>query len=215
MKGISAFLFDLDGTLLDSKKAIVNVIYCLCRKYGVDSTYEKVESQFSSSFRQILQQFDTSRTDEIQADYFKWMLKEEEKVSRLFPAIRESLYFLKHKGNKVALVTNKERLIVENNLDKLKLGEFFDTVVTSCDVQNPKPSAEPLEKALETLQSHKHEAVMVGDSVFDVQAARNAQIPSAVIDWYKNYPLAQVKPNYYFNNISEMMVNLDKFSKVV
>ena len=206
MEKIRTFLFDLDGTLLDSKRALTNVIYGLCQKYGVASTYEEVESQFSLSFRQILEQFEASKRKEVLDDYFKWMLQAE-RSPRLFPAIRENLQFLRCRGNRLALVTNKERLIVEENFKRLRLEGLFDAVVTSCDVQTPKPSAEPLEKALALLRSPKEEAIMVGDSLLDVQAAYNARIPSAVLDWYQDYPLEQLRPTYYFHDISEMMAS--------
>lgn len=215
MEKARAFLFDLDGTLLDSRKAIVNVIYRLCRKYGVHVSYGEVESQFSSSFRQIFSSFSRSSKEEMQQDYIQWMLREDRKCSRLFPAIRESLLFLKYRGDKLALVTNKERLIVEENLDRLSLVDYFDAVVTCSDVQNPKPYAEPVEKALGAISAPKNEALMIGDSVFDVQAAGNAGIPSVVIDWYNCYPLDQIKPTYYFNNIGEMINNLCRVREVV
>jgi pyrophosphatase PpaX len=61
-------------------------------------------------------------------------------------------------------------------------------------------------KALAILEASKEEAMMIGDSLFDVGAARNAGIKSAVIDWYNKYPLNELCPDYYYRNIGEFIL---------
>lgn len=208
MKGIKAFLFDLDGTILDSKAAIVNVFIKLCQKYGTRSfTRREIDSQFGSSFRQISSTFSPEKKAEIEADYFSLMIEEEQKTAKLFPSVQKSLHDLKECGCQLALVTNKEKPLALQGLERFELVKLFDAIVTISDVEHPKPHREPVIKALTLLDISGAEAMMIGDSVFDVGAAQNAGVKSAVIDWYNKYPLNELCPDYYFRNIGEFMIN--------
>jgi len=216
MKHINALLFDFDGTLLDSKKAMVNVYYKLCLKYGtIAFPLKEIENQFGSSFRSIYESLDKTKKHEIEQAYLKLMIEEEKKLAKLFPGVRDSLVFLKVKGYKTALVTNKERPIVLSNLANFKLCHLFDTVVTISDVTNPKPNPEPLEKAMKAIGAEKHKTIMLGDSIFDVGACKRAGIQSAVIDWYNKYPINGLEPDFLFHNISEFMLRITEHRKVV
>ncbi|NLI91697.1 MAG: HAD family hydrolase [Peptococcaceae bacterium] len=207
MNGINAYLFDLDGTILDSKSAIVNVFFRLCQKYGSKTfTLQEIDSQFGNSFKSIMASLDSQKKKEIEAEYYRLMIEEEQKKAKLFPAIRENIVYLKECGHKIALVTNKEKLIVLKSLRRFQLFELFNGIVTINDVQNPKPHQEPVTKALSIIGASKEEALMIGDSVFDVYAAQNAGIQSVVIDWYNRYPLTEIRPDYYFRNIGEFML---------
>ncbi len=207
MKGIKAFLFDLDGTILDSKAAIVNVFSKLCQKYGTRSfTRREIDSQFGISFRQIISTFNPGKKAEIEADYLNLMLEEEQKTAKLFPSVQKSLYDLKAYGCQLALVTNKEKPLVFQGLERFELVSLFDGIVTISDVNHPKPHQEPIIKALAMLEASREETMMIGDSVFDVGAAQKAGVKSAVLDWYNKYPLNELCPDYYFRNIGEFML---------
>ncbi len=215
MKNINTILFDFDGTLFDSKKAMVNVYYRLCRNYGNKVfSFREIDNQFGSSFRDIYESLDKSRKNEIEKEYLRLML-EEEKHAKLFPGVRESLMSIKAIGYKTALVTNKERPIVQTSLERFSLTGLFDTVVTISDVANPKPHPEPLEKAIAAVGAQKRNTIMLGDSVFDVGACKNAGIKSVVLDWYSQYPLNELEPDYLFHNIGEFMLKITKQKEVV
>jgi pyrophosphatase PpaX len=216
MDEITAYLFDLDGTILDSKSAIVNVIYGLARKYGSKAlTFQEIDSQFGNSFRNIMASLDRDRKQEIEAEYYQLMMREEQKNAKLFPEVKETIIYLKKLGHKVALVTNKEKLIVLKSLCRFQMFALFDAIVTLNDVQNPKPHQEPILKALSILRTSREQSLMIGDSVFDVSAAKNAGVQSAVIDWYNRYPLTENLPDYYFRNIGEFMHRKAKQKDVI
>lgn len=216
MENINTLLFDFDGTLLDSKKSMINVYHTLCRNYGTKIfSKREIENQFGSSFHDIIDSLDKTKKSEIEQQYFELMTMEEEKHARLFPLVKESLISLKLMGYKTALVTNKERPIVELSLNRFRLTNLFNTVVTVSDVTNPKPHPEPLEKALAEIDGQKNKAMMLGDTIFDVGASRNAGIKSAVIDWYNKYPLKELEPDYIFHNLGEFMLKIFEHREVV
>lgn len=210
---INTLLFDLDGTILDSKKAIVDVFYTLCQTYGKEKlNYQEVEKQFGTSFRSILAGVAQEKKKKMIGEYFRLLLEEEEKSARLFPGVREVISRLKSEGYRLAVVTNKEKLLVMKNLKKYEMAEFFAGIVTIDDVQNPKPHAEPVERALKLLGSEKAGALMIGDSIFDVKAARNAGVRVAVLDWYHNYSSNEALPDFLFDNIEDIYKLIHSFS---
>ena len=210
------FLFDYDGTVLDSKKAVVNVMFRLCLKYGTSTfALEEIDKHFGSSFKAVLDTLDSSRKEEIKTDYYNMMLVEEKKYAKLFPTVRKSLNQMKREGFKLALVTNKEKLIVMEGLKRFELGQFFDSIVTIDDVCNPKPHPEPILKALKMTNTLNEKALMIGDTVYDVGAAGNAGVHCAVIDWYHRYPVDVLKPDYLFYHIEELMNQFVRYKEVI
>lgn len=212
---INTFLFDFDGTILDSRKAIVNVFYELFQKYGDRQlTYEMVDQQFGISFRSILAGLDSHKQAEIVREYFELLPEEEERSARLFPGMKENIFYLKNEGFNVALVTNKEKILVMRSLKKFEIFDLFDVIVTLDDVEKPKPEAEPIELALRSMKAQKGKSVMIGDSVFDVEAAKNAGIMSCVIDWQNNYPPKGTLPDFLFENINDLMIKFAKYKAI-
>jgi len=215
MKNINYLLFDYDGTLLDSKKPMINVFHILCLNYGTKVFSKKeIDNQFGSGFRNICESLDKTKRVEIDQMYYKLMAAEEEKHARLFTGVKENLTCLKNMGYNLALVTNKERPIVQLTLNSFGLTNLFNTIVTISDVTNPKPHAEPIVKAMTAMGAPKDETMMLGDTLFDVGAAKNAGIASAVIDWHNIYPLKELEPDFYFHNLGEFMLKIYEYQEV-
>jgi HAD superfamily hydrolase (TIGR01549 family) len=85
---------------------------------------------------------------------------------------------LKNQGKRIALITSSLSENVVPTLKKYELDHFFDVLVTNEDTDHHKPHPEPLEKALELLGGGKDQAIMIGDSDKDIQAAKNAGVDS-------------------------------------
>ncbi|HEX2740118.1 MAG TPA: HAD hydrolase-like protein, partial [Rubrobacter sp.] len=102
-----------------------------------------------------------------------------------FPGIEESLSRLHSAGIKVAVVTSKRRVSVEMALQNYPgLRNVVDRFVTMEDTTEHKPDPEPLLRGLELLGNvPKEEAVYVGDSPFDVEAAKAAGLRSVAVSW--------------------------------
>jgi pyrophosphatase PpaX len=104
---------------------------------------------------------------------------------REFPGVEETLGRLRAAGVGVAVVTSKRRFSVEMALKTFPgLGEVVDQWVTMEDTEEHKPRPEPLLKGLELLGDiPSGEAAYVGDSPFDVAAARAAGVKSVAVSW--------------------------------
>ncbi len=126
-----------------------------------------------------------------------------------FPGIEESLARLRSAGIKVAVVTSKRRSSVEMALKALpSLDLFVDRFVTLEDTTEHKPHPEPLLKGLELVGNvPKDQAVYVGDSPFDVQAAKAAGLRSVAVSWgaFSEDTLRQADPDYLVPDIDAVV----------
>jgi pyrophosphatase PpaX len=100
----------------------------------------------------------------------------------------EVLTTLKDEGRRLGVVTAKRRETVNLAFSYLPLERFFDVVVGSDDTVRHKPDPAPLQHALELLQAERDDAVYVGDSPFDIRAAKAAGVHSVAVTWGGIHP---------------------------
>ncbi len=90
---------------------------------------------------------------------------------------------LKRQGRRLGIVTAKRRATVELAFGHLPLEHFFDVVIGSDDTERHKPDPEPIMHALHLLDVRPEEAAYVGDSPFDVRAAKAAGVHAVAVTW--------------------------------
>ena len=90
---------------------------------------------------------------------------------------------LRAEGRRLGIVTAKRRATVELAFSFLPLERFFDVVVGSDDTERHKPDPEPLLYALEQLDAEPQQAAYVGDSPFDIRAAKAAGVHAVAVTW--------------------------------
>ncbi|MCD5406764.1 MAG: HAD-IA family hydrolase [Desulfotomaculum sp.] len=213
MTAIKALLFDLDGTLLDSRQAVVEAVYYTAKLYAAGRySYADIERRFGESFEEFINLInetqDKGKQKEIMATYLQYTEANHDQLVQLFPGIKENLTFLKNAGYQMAVVTNKQRNLTERGLQLLELDSFFETVITVDDVSKGKPYPEPVEKGCQLLKVTKQQALMIGDTVFDVKSAMAAGVKSVIIDWYQAYPVNKLVPDYIYGNMLEFITEL-------
>jgi pyrophosphatase PpaX len=126
--------------------------------------------------------FDEGRVDDLVAAYRAHNMELYRDI-RLFAGVEPVLEHLRNEGRTLGIVTVKSRMTVELTLELLPLGSFFEVVVNGDDVQEHKPDPAGLLLALERLGADAADAAYVGDSPFDLQAAKAAGIGSVGVTW--------------------------------
>ena len=174
---ISAVIFDCDGVMFESRQANINFYNHLLEHYGV-SLMNEDEVAFvhmntaADSVRYI---FDgTPFTDEAQAYRMQMDYSPFIRGMVIEPGLKSLLGRLKPLVS-LAVATNRSNTINEV-LEQNDLSGFFDIVVSSLDVENPKPHPESIHKILDFLDIGPDRAVYVGDSVIDLDTARAAGV---------------------------------------
>jgi HAD superfamily hydrolase (TIGR01509 family) len=124
----------------------------------------------------------------------------------LYPGAVDTLRKLRNQSVMIGLVTNNSRKGTDLTLSRHRLHNLFDAVVTRDDCEDMKPAAEPVLKVLEKLMVTPGEAVLVGDGVMDVMAAKAAGLPSVAVATgpFKSDLLLKAEPDYLLGSINDL-----------
>ena len=183
-------LFDLDGTLIDSTEAILESFATAYAKFEVAvPTDESIKPLIGLPLETM---FIKLGVDEAKAMDYVTAYKEHYRTIHtqktvLLPKVEEAVK-IAHECARLGVVTTKTGKYSRELLEHFDLMKYFDVLIGSEDVSNPKPHPEPILKALDDLRySHGTVTYMVGDTITDILAAQEADIASiGVLSGYGN-----------------------------
>jgi phosphoglycolate phosphatase len=177
-------LIDLDGTLVDSVPDLAYCIDAMMQRLGRPPRGEAaVRNWVGNGVERLVQRALTGQlVGEPEAAGFERALPiflelyraNTSGRSRLYPGVREGLDYLKAAGYPLGCITNKAARFTEPLLRDMGVRDYFDLVVSGDTLPRRKPDPLPLLHAAEHFGVKPGDALMVGDSVSDVQAARAA-----------------------------------------
>ena len=181
-------LFDIDGTLVDTVELIVRALDHTFRKHlGVQISRDELRRTIGLPLHQQVRLFDhlvdfVPDHRAMEADEIAYY-ESHRHLEQVIPEAVEALKEAKRAGMRVALVTSKNRLELETFLPRLNVNGWIDAVVSSSDVARPKPAPDPVLAALKRLQASPSEAIFVGDTIYDIQCAREAGVRVIAVGW--------------------------------
>lgn len=173
---VEAIIFDLDGVIIDSLDAWFNVFNKTRQHYNFPKISKKefIDKVWGGSIERDVKTYFKGKTiEDISKHYFSKMGKFEANT-KLNPNVKETLKKLKEKKIKLAVVTNTFTKAASEILEYHKIKDLFDVVLGGDDVENGKPAPDSLLKACKKLNIKPEEAVLVGDTMNDAGAAKNA-----------------------------------------
>lgn len=172
-----AIVFDLDGTIVDSREAYCEAARTAFQTMGQEAPKTKADLEIPRRLEQkkpisdLIKGYPSRFLDV----YFKTYYSVTEVKTRLLPNVPTLLEILSAKA-KLALITMrsvpKETIIKE--LARFGIAKYFTYVVTALDTGKPKPSPEALVKCMKVLNVQMCDCVIVGDSINDVKAGKAA-----------------------------------------
>jgi pyrophosphatase PpaX len=208
------FIFDIDGTLTSTNELIFKSFNYIAKKY-LDRTFTDTEiiALFGPTEDVILNEWCGKNFEAAKKDYYEFY-KSHHQIANLYPGIKELLDYLKAKGVLLAVFTGKGRQASLITLEELSVINYFDLIVTGDDVINHKPSSEGIMKFVNEYNLKKNEVLMIGDSVADVRASKEAgiRIASAMWDSYAAEKVKNLGSDYYFNTVEELKEFLVKYT---
>lgn len=174
---IEAFIFDMDGTLIDSTQLDYEAWQQAMREYDAEFPYQDYIAKLGAKSSEIARQYLDISDDEIDAlisrreGYFKQLV--EEKGLSLLPHAEQFLQQVRNAHLKTALATGANAEKLEFIFTKLPLRQYFDAFVTADDVSNGKPDPEVFLQAAAKLGVEPANCVVMEDASNGLQAAKS------------------------------------------
>lgn len=182
--GFRYALFDLDGTLIDTNRLILDSFkYTYKTCLGLDVSEQEILRCFGEPLIETLGRYSGDRADELFKTYIEYNELRHNDTVTIFEGIQELLDKLVENGRILAIVTSKRRKVALMGLELFDIRKYFDVFLALEDTELHKPNPAPVIKALELLGAHPSEAIMVGDSVFDIHCAHGANVKAALVKW--------------------------------
>lgn len=219
-----ALLFDLDGTLLDSVDDLTVAINNTLASRSLPRIDRGDVALFIGKGARVLVQRALTKAcgqvpeeklvDEVLPKYLQEMKLAEGTRTRQIPTVPEALARLQKAGFKMAIVTNKPANVARKLVTQFNLLDFFETVIGAGDVDTIKPDPKMLIEAAHRMGVEIEDCLMIGDSMNDSIAARNAKIPALLVKtgYNEGISIDQWAKQYAPNDlVFDTMVELSDF----
>jgi HAD superfamily hydrolase (TIGR01549 family) len=208
-----AAILDIDGTLVDTNYHHALAWYQAFRQHGLVLPVWRIHRHIGMGGDQLIAALTSEATDEELGDDIRAAEKALymaliEQVEPMQGA-RELIADLKKRGHSVVLASSAKANEVEHYLDLLDARELADGWTTSADVEATKPEPDLVKAAMEKAGGGK--AVMVGDTPWDVKAAKRARVPTVTLmtGGFSAAELEDAGAVAVFESIDDLRASLD------
>ncbi|TGE38469.1 HAD family hydrolase [Desulfosporosinus fructosivorans] len=200
---LKGFIFDLDGTLINSLPVVRTSLNTTLLKFsGRVYADQELSSLFGPSEEGIFKKLFPDSWNEVLEFYLNEYDRLHLPYAEPFPGVAEALTLLHERGLKLALVSGKGAGSMEISLKHSGLKEFFEVIITGSEHHASKP--EHIKQVLELWNFSPDEVVYIGDIAYDVQAAREVGVLPISALWAETVQIQKVlamKPAYAFYNV--------------
>jgi len=210
---VPAAILDVDGTLVDTNYHHAIAWYRAFRRHGVAPAIWRIHRHIGMGGDQLVDAVaghgvERERGDEIRAAEDELYMEVIDEV-RPFDGARELIGELKRRGNPVVLASSAKQEEVDHYLDLLEARDLAHGWTTSADVEATKPEPDLVRAALDAAGTD--EAVMVGDTTWDVEAAARAGLETLAVltGGYSAAELRDAGAVAVFDSVFELRSSLD------
>jgi HAD superfamily hydrolase (TIGR01509 family) len=201
------YIFDIDGTLLDSAVDICGAIQQVldtlpCRPVTFEYLKSFVGLHFIELFRDLLPDYTPERVDQLILQYRVNYLGRHHANTRVFPGVAEGLRAL---GGRKSTATTKGTPTSRAVLEQFGLLAYFDHV-QGTDGFPPKPAPDVIFASLAGLGAAPADCLFVGDSSADMEAGRRAGVKTCAVryGYGKEEEMARFEPDYWIDDLREL-----------
>ena len=196
------FLFDLDGTLIDSIPLIMASFRHTMRTHlGAVPDDTVWRAGFGTPLRPQLRKFarDDDHASRMVDTYRAYTDTHHDRLLKSYVGIDGALGALRGANAQLAVVTSKNHALARRGLVRCGLDQFFGVLIGADDVREHKPHPAPVLAALDRLSASATDAVFIGDSPHDIESGRAAGVRTAAALWgpFPRETLAQASPHHW------------------
>lgn len=208
-------IFDLDGTLIDSRLDLTHAVNAMLRHMQREPLPEETVSSYVGNGAPVLVRkalgAEASDTEAAAGLAFFLQYYEDHKLDYtvLYPSVREALAAFQARGAVLSVLTNKPVKISEAILDGLGLGGMFLRVYGGNSFEFKKPHPIGIERLMAEAACTAAETIMVGDSYVDVRTARNAGVRACGVSYgFQPESLVDDPPDMLVDDLGELSAYL-------
>jgi HAD superfamily hydrolase (TIGR01549 family) len=188
MKEIKLIILDFDGTLGDTADLIIRTMQATIKELGLPSRTDKecgdmiglrlieiphvlfpecgdISELYASTYRRLFHEFNTDG------------------AVTLYPNVMETLMELKRRGKTLTIASSRSHASLAEYIENLGLSDIISYILGADDVKEGKPNPEAIFKTLERFDFDTDEAIMIGDTVFDINMGTNAGVKTCGVTY--------------------------------
>jgi phosphoglycolate phosphatase len=204
-------IFDLDGTLIDSKRDLADSVNAMRVHLGEPPLADETVYSYVGNGAPVLvrRALPGRPEEEIQRglgyflEYYRDHMLD---ATTLYPGVREALDQLIAANVKMAVLTNKPVRFSEHLVKGLGLDGHFFRIYGGNSFEEKKPHPIGIERLMEESAIGRADTIMVGDSAVDIQTARNAQVRACGVTWgFQPETFAKSPPDFTIDHMSELV----------
>lgn len=175
-------IFDVDGTILDTEKAILKSLQKVLKEEGKDYQLEDLRFALGIPGIETLKKLNVTDLERVHPMCSETVLEFSHEVS-VFQDLENVIKTLSESPVRTGIVTSKTKQELIDEFEPFGLSSFFEYTICASDTEKHKPHPEPLLACLDGLNANQDETIYIGDSIYDMQCAKNAGVKFALALW--------------------------------
>ena len=214
MLRVDLLIFDLDGTLADTKRDIATAVNLTLKDFGLPlKELDLVYTYVGDGVRKLLERscdgFEPGLFERALKTFRDHYMTHLVDTTRFYPGVVAVLEYFGAK--KKAVVTNKPAEYTVKLIEGLKARHHFDLIIGGNSQQQLKPHPDMILSVLQQLKVPAERALMIGDSVNDIQAARQAGVRVCAVGYGLGDPalLRKAEPDFFCEHILELKTRVE------
>lgn len=200
-------LFDIDGTLINTEKTIIKSWQkTLKDTLNIEPAVEELYYVLGIPGTAAVKKY--AKNSQQEKELLALWEKNDHQMfhyTELFDGIEAMLQQLTQKGIKLGVVTSRTDAELKFAFQNFDIANYFDTFITASKTKLHKPNPEPILKAIETMKLDPNETIYIGDSIYDFQCARNAEVEFALAGWGAKENPEFSKVDYLLNEPTDLV----------
>ncbi len=210
MKRRDLLIFDLDGTLIDSKRDLADSVNATRAWKQLPPLPDDIVSAYvGNGASMLIRRALPHLTDEEHAEAHKFFLQYYRDhmldATTLYPGVREALDRLHSESVAMAILTNKPVKFSVHLIAGLNLGNHFFRIYGGNSFEEKKPHPVGIETLIEESGADRELTMMVGDSAVDVNTARNARVQACGVSWgFQPETFEHAPPDFVIDDLNAL-----------
>jgi len=181
------FIFDIDGTLLDTEAMYMKSLQAVLHDRGIEREYATLAKTFGIPSRDALIRLQLPDVDDILAEWGPRTQDYRDTVA-IYAGVTSALAQLKAAGAGLAIMTSKQRFEYDRDVVSMGLDSYFSQAIVAEDIAHGKPEPDGILLAMDRLGAEPAETVYVGDTVYDAEASAAAHVTFGFAAWNGRTP---------------------------